>query len=277
MLNKKIITALVLVAVVASSVFYYLHHRPERKHKIRDCRPPSPLSNTQRQEPTSTVTVSDRVLSLEHNASEIQLTEVAANPGSETLTIFYSGDGGWRDLDKEISEIMAGVGYPVVGVDTLRYYWKYKSPEESAADLAALMNEYRTRWGIKRFVLAGYSFGADVLPALYNRLQDKDKDSIDSILLLAFARKGSFEIHLDGWLGESSNGIETGSEMAKLPSNKVLCVYGEKEKKKSGCTDDTVVGEVLKLPGKHHFDRDYNSLAIKLVDAIVHRRSTATL
>ena len=34
---------------------------------------------------------------------------------------------------------MAAAGYPVVGIDTLRYYWQHKSPEQSAADLSRLM------------------------------------------------------------------------------------------------------------------------------------------
>lgn len=276
--RKKYLAAIAVVLIAATSVAYSLHQRPESKQRLKVCLPPTPsMSNVQRQEPTSTITVNDRTLPLVHTSSEMQVIEIAPQPAVDTLTVFYSGDGGWRDLDKEISEIMGGTGYPVVGVDTLRYYWKYRSPEESAADLTALMNDYRQRWGIKHFVLAGYSFGADVLPAIYNRLQDKDKNDVSSILLLAFARKGSFEIHLDGWIKESNNGIETGSEMAKLPAHKVLCVYGVKEKKKSGCTDPTIVGEVLQLPGKHHFDRDYNSLTSKLLDAIKHRSTTTTL
>jgi type IV secretory pathway VirJ component len=33
---------------------------------------------------------------------------------------------------------MAAAGYPVVGIDTLRYYWQHKGPEQSAADLSRL-------------------------------------------------------------------------------------------------------------------------------------------
>ncbi|MFJ3524345.1 virulence factor family protein [Pseudomonas sp. NPDC090203] len=278
MSRKKYLAAFAFVLIAATSAAYSLHQRPVYKERLHLCLPPTPaMSNIQRQEPTSSIMVSDRVLLLAHSSSEMQVTEIAPTPASDTLTVFYSGDGGWRDLDKEISEIMGGAGYPVIGVDTLRYYWKYRSPEESAADLTALMDNYRQRWGIKHFVLAGYSFGADVLPAIYNRLQEKDKNAVSSILLLAFARKGSFEIHLDGWIKDNNNGIETGSEMAKLPASKVLCVYGVKEKKKSGCTDTTIVGEVMQLPGKHHFDRDYNSLTLKLLEAIKHRNTTAVL
>ena len=94
------------------------------------------------------------------------------------MTIFYSGDGGWRDLDRTVAGEMAALNYPVVGVDVLRYFWEHKTPEQAAADLAATMAYYRKNWGVKSFVLAGYSFGADILPAIYNRLPAQDKDSV---------------------------------------------------------------------------------------------------
>nr|GFD08280.1 hypothetical protein [Tanacetum cinerariifolium] len=115
---------------------------------------------------------------------------VAWNDGPDDETaVFVSGDGGWRDLDKDVAGDMAkSGGYPVVGIDTLRYYWEHKSPEQTAADLTELMAHYRQKWGAKHFVLAGYSFGADVLPAIYNRLPEDDKARVDGIILLAFAR-----------------------------------------------------------------------------------------
>lgn len=35
------------------------------------------------------------------------------------MAIIYSGDGGWRDLDKQIGEKLQGVGIPAAGFDTL--------------------------------------------------------------------------------------------------------------------------------------------------------------
>jgi type IV secretory pathway VirJ component len=192
----------------------------------------------------------------------------AAGPNSDTVTLFMSGDGGWRDLDKVVAGDMAGMGYPVVGIDTLRYYWEHKTPEQTAADLTEVMAHYRQKWGAKRFILAGYSFGADVMPAIYNRLPADDQNRIAGIILLAFARTGSFEIHVGGWLGSAGKEATTGEEMAKLPGDKVLCVYGIEEKDESGCTDKTAVGEKLQLPGGHHFDENYPALAKRLIAVI---------
>lgn len=191
---------------------------------------------------------------------------------ADTLTLFYSGDGGWRDLDRASAEHMAAAGYPVVGIDTLRYYWQHKSPEQSAADLSRLMQQYRDKWQVKRFVLAGYSFGADVLPAIYNRLPASDQQQVDAMLLLAFARSGSFEIAVSGWLGKDGVEAPTGPEMQRLPPAKVLCIYGSEETAESGCTQAGAVGERLQITGGHHFDGDYAALAEKMLAAIKARQ-----
>ncbi|MEP9316744.1 AcvB/VirJ family lysyl-phosphatidylglycerol hydrolase [Pseudomonas sp. LABIM340] len=210
---------------------------------------------------------------LQGGGDNVPVVEVPAAKPSETVTLFYSGDGGWRDLDRDVAAQMAELGYPVVGVDALRYFWEHKTPEQSAADLALLMQHYREKWGAKHFVLAGYSFGADVLPAIYNRLPADAKKDVSSVILLAFARSGSFEIEVQGWLGKAGQEASTGPEMARLPGPKVLCVYGVEEKDESGCTQPQSVGENLQLPGGHHFDEDYPALAKRLVNAIRSRQS----
>ena len=215
-----------------------------------------------------------RLVGNDNGGLSMPLMEIPASQPSDTLVLFLSGDGGWRaDLDHVIGDEMAKAGYPVIGIDTLRYYWQHKSPEQSAADLTELMQHYRQKWGTKRFVLVGYSFGADVLPATYNRLPETEQNRVDAIILLAFARTGSFEIHVDGWLGKAGAEADTGAEMAKLPAAKVLCVYGEEEVDESGCTAKTAVGENMKLPGGHHFDENYPALAKRLVAAIKKREA----
>lgn len=206
------------------------------------------------------------------DAPNMPVIEVPAGQTIDTVTLFLSGDGGWRDLDRDVAGEMAKLGYPVVGIDTLRYYWQHKSPEQSANDLAELMQHYRQKWGTKRFVLTGFSFGADVLPAIYNNLPADEKKRVDAVILLAFARSGSFEIEVEGWLGKEGKEAPTGPEEAKLPADKVLCIYGIEEKDETGCTEPGAVGEMVQLPGGHHFDENYPALAKRLIDAIEKRQ-----
>ena len=201
----------------------------------------------------------------------VEVPAADADKASDTVSLFYSGDGGWRDLDRDVAEEMAKRNYPVVGVDALRYYWQHKSPEQSAVDLAKLMKLYQDKWGAKNFVLIGYSFGADVLPAIYNRLTPAAQQQVRGIQLIALARSGSFEIEVQGWLGTAGKEAATGPEVAKLPPAKVLCVYGKDEVAESGCTESTTVGTKLELPGGHHFDENYPALAQRLINDIEKR------
>ncbi|WP_036277285.1 virulence factor family protein [Methylomonas sp. 11b] len=195
------------------------------------------------------------------------VVEVPAAKASDTVTLFYSGDGGWRDLDRTVAGEMAAQNYPVVGVDVLRYFWEHKTPEQAAADLATTMAYYRKNWGVKSFVLAGYSFGADVLPPIYNRLSAPDQNSVSLLVLLALADHADFEIHVTGWLGQSDGEHALAPELIKLPKQKILCIYGKDEKSETACTAlANSDARILELPGGHHFDQDYPKLTRQILD-----------
>ena len=129
------------------------------------------------------------------------------------------------------------------------------------------MAYYRKNWGTKSFVLAGYSFGADILPAIYNRLSPKDKDSVGLLVLLALANSADFEIHVSGWLGQSAGELPLAPELMQIPKNKILCIYGKDEKAETACTGLQNSGaKILELPGGHHFDQDYPKLTRQILD-----------
>jgi len=200
-------------------------------------------------------------------AAPMPVVEVPSAKPSTTVTLFYSGDGGWRDLDRTVAGEMAALNYPVVGVDVLRYFWQRKSPEQAAADLAVTMAYYRQQWGVKSFVLAGYSFGADIMPAIYNRLPVQDQESVTLMVLIALANTADFEIHVSGWLGQSVGELPLAPELTKIPKAKILCIYGIEEKADSACTGlENSEANILELPGGHHFDQDYPKLTRQILN-----------
>jgi type IV secretory pathway VirJ component len=212
---------------------------------------------------------------LQGKRAAMPVVEVPAEGANDTVTLFYSGDGGWRDLDMQVADEMAKHGYPVVGVDAMRYFWEHKSPEQASQDLAQLMQTYRQKWAAKHFVLAGYSFGADVLPALYNRLPARDQQDVRGIFLLALARSGSFEIEVQGWLGKAGQEAAIAPELSRLPEQKLLCVYGQDDSAISGCTLPEAHEQSVQLAGGHHFDENYPALAARLIAAIQARQASA--
>ena len=221
--------------------------------------------------PLDTVTVNEikKIQSEENHtgATSFPVVEVPAKNPNETVTLFYSGDGGWRDLDRAVAGLMAERGYPVVGVDTLRAFWSSKTPEQSATELAAIMAYYRTTWKAKKFVLAGFSFGADIMPAVYNRLSETDRDSVALLVLLALGKNADFEIHVSGWISKSSDGLPILPELQRIAGKKIFCIYGQEEKADSACAALSTPGaRLLELPGGHHFDQDYSKLTTRILD-----------
>jgi type IV secretory pathway VirJ component len=221
--------------------------------------------------PLDTVTVKEiqKMMAEEKRTPSCPLpvVEVSATNPNEIVTLFYSGDGGWRDLDRAVAGQMAELGYSVVGVDTLRYFWSSKTPEEAASDLAATMAYYRSAWMAKTFVLAGYSFGADILPAVYNRLSEPDRENVALLVLLAMGKTADFEIHVSGWVGKNSSGLPILPELSCIQGNKILCIIGQEEKADSVCTALSIPGvRLIELPGGHHFDQDYPKLAKRIIE-----------
>jgi type IV secretory pathway VirJ component len=59
---------------------------------------------------------------------------------------------------------------PVVGLDSLRYFWKERTPRAPPGDVDLILRHYLAAWDKQIVVLIGYSQGADILPFVVNRL-----------------------------------------------------------------------------------------------------------
>jgi hypothetical protein len=99
-----------------------------------------------------------------------RLVETPTTAPGETMAVLYSGDGGWGRLDQGVAKVLAAAGVPVLGVNSLRYFLDKRSPQQLADDLADQLRQREARWGRRKIVLVGYSFGADALPAIVPRL-----------------------------------------------------------------------------------------------------------
>ena len=199
--------------------------------------------------------------------SALPLTILGVGHPSEVMAVVMSGDGGWRDLDKTIAEDLQRDGVPVVGWDSLRYFWSRKTPQQTAKDLAAVLGTFMARWHASKVALIGYSFGADVMPFAYNRLPDSLRSHVALIALLGFSKTADFQITLTGWLGEPPqlDTLPVFLETNKIPSRLMQCFYGQDEKD-SACPDLAQRGvEVIRTTGGHHFDGDYEALAGRIL------------
>ncbi|MFT4151568.1 MAG: AcvB/VirJ family lysyl-phosphatidylglycerol hydrolase [Paracoccaceae bacterium] len=203
---------------------------------------------------------------------DMPITPMPAKATLDTMAVIYSGDGGWRDLDQQIGLYLQQAGIPVVGVDSLRYFWHERDAQQTADDLSKILDRYRTEWGVKNVLLIGYSFGADILPNTYNLLPQADRDSVVQMTLLALSHQRDYEIHVSGWLGEASGSPDDPvDDLKKMPPGLVQCVFGADDDE-DACHSQTGMGyEMVGLTGGHHFDGDYETLTQRIVDGVKRR------
>jgi type IV secretory pathway VirJ component len=202
--------------------------------------------------------------------ADLPLVEVpAAKPTQSAFAVLYSGDGGWRDLDRSLADVLAAKGMSVVGVDVLRYYWRNKSPEVAARDLARIIRHYQQHFGLHSVILIGFSFGADVMPFLINRLPADLRANIRLVTLLSPERATAFEVQPSGWFHRQADAtIPIEPELNRLSTPRLQCVYGEDEAADSLCTLASATRyQVVRKPGGHHFDHDYGELADAIIAA----------
>ena len=141
--------------------------------------------------------------SLEDATVKLAATAQAPAGHDDVLAVFYSGDGGWRDLDKEVGSRLAARGIPVLGISCLAYYWRNRSPEESAQDLDALITKYTAQWHKQKVWLIGFSFGADVVPTIVDKLSPANRARISQVVLLSPSHDVNFEVELEGYMTEN--------------------------------------------------------------------------
>ncbi|KRG41918.1 acid virulence protein B [Stenotrophomonas pictorum JCM 9942] len=194
--------------------------------------------------------------------SGLPLVEVPAPGQDDTFAVFVSGDGGWAGLDKDVAGALAAAGIPVVGLDSLRYFWSRRTPAGFATDLDRIAQHYARQWKRPRLLLIGFSQGADVLPAAINHLPPASQAMLEMTVLMSPGSTASYEFHVSNWLGgDDDAGLPIAPEMRALPAARTLCLYGQED---AGALCPKLPANsisVVKLPGDHHFEGDYEGLA----------------
>jgi type IV secretory pathway VirJ component len=197
--------------------------------------------------------------------NDLPVNEVPAQGNSDTFALLLTGDGGWAGLDQELAARLAASGVPTVGLNSLKYFWTQRSADEAAKDVARVIRHYLSAWNKKRVLLVGYSFGADVLPFVVNRLPADLKSQVATVSLLGLDSKASFEVGVADWIGSDEAGLPTRPELANLASTPVLCIYGEGEKD-SICPSLSAPRLKSEEVGTgHHFGGEYAQLADRIL------------
>ena len=178
-----------------------------------------------------------------------------------------SGDGGWRAIDRRVSESLAARGIPVVGLISPSYLRTRRTPEEAANALERIMSSYEQRWNAGHVVLIGYSRGAGLLPFMISRLSADQRARIARVALLGLDPTIDFKFNTRAllWNAPDEREIPVAPEMAKLRGLDIACFRGETETD-SLCREvpPTLATQIIE-PGGHHFSGKYETLAGQII------------
>ncbi|EQD66724.1 virulence factor family protein [mine drainage metagenome] len=203
---------------------------------------------------------------------DLPLTEIAPKGTSDgRVVIMFSGDGGWAGLDKGVAKVLSAHGVRVVGLSSLEYFWHKKTPRQTAQALARILAAYTARYPDARYTLMGYSFGAGVVPVVYNLLPPELKQHVGAEVLISPDPEGWFDIHIGDWFTTTKHqyNVPLDPEIARtrIP---VICLSGQTEGHDTYCDSLARRGmaKLVTLPGGHHYEGDYDRLGQVILRAL---------
>ncbi|HVZ55796.1 MAG TPA: AcvB/VirJ family lysyl-phosphatidylglycerol hydrolase [Chitinophagaceae bacterium] len=179
-----------------------------------------------------------------------------ASDTSRPLLVYLSGDGGWNHFSTAFLQSLHSRGYAIVAFNSRNYFWRKKTAEQTARDINGLASRYLGEWKRSRFILIGYSFGADVAPFVVTRMEPALQERLVHLVLMSPSPKTDFEVHVSGLLGFSGgSGDSVPAETNKI-RKPILLVFGDNE-------NEFPLGQLtiknysqIRLPGGHHYDGD---------------------
>jgi len=186
------------------------------------------------------------------------------------IFVFISGDGGWNTFNESFCTGLSRQGIPVVALDSQKYFWKSKSPEMATQALQKIIESYLKIWKRNKFVLSGYSFGANIVPFIANRLSQSVRESLNSLILISPNETGDFEIHLSDMLnlGLSKGKYNVLNEIQKGEIGKYLVVFSGDENQETQQAFKNKGVKIEILQGNHHFDSGYDALALMIGEKV---------
>ncbi|WP_027378053.1 AcvB/VirJ family lysyl-phosphatidylglycerol hydrolase [Kaistella palustris] len=190
------------------------------------------------------------------------------NGNSTKPVIFYvSGDGGFNTFSKSLSQELHRFGYDVFALNSKKYFWKKRTPAGASADTEIFLKELIKNRKNKKIILIGYSYGADVVPFIYNRFDPDFQKNISSLIIVGPSKVNDFEIHLQEYVtGEKEYGFSVISEINRLKGVPVTVVVSDFEKLHFPMQEITLKKyNFLHLAGNHQYNGNTKMLADALV------------
>ncbi|SFI40282.1 AcvB/VirJ family lysyl-phosphatidylglycerol hydrolase [Halpernia frigidisoli] len=197
------------------------------------------------------------------NSSEQDFPVRELDAKNDSPLIFYiSGDAGFNTFSKSLSDEIFARNYDITALNSKAYFWKLKTPEQTAKRIADYLNQKLKGRKNQKIVILGYSFGADVTSFIVNRLPQNLQNKIESVILLDPSKTADFEVSLQGMLFDGARGdYEVLPEINKMKVPKTFAVLsniGIRFPYKLIKLDHF---SMIHLPGNHRYNNEYSKLA----------------
>ncbi|MGH2648032.1 MAG: AcvB/VirJ family lysyl-phosphatidylglycerol hydrolase, partial [Ginsengibacter sp.] len=156
-------------------------------------------------------------------ADDFPVKEWEAASHDKPLIFYLSGDGGFNKFSTALCEGFNKKGFDVISLNSKSYFWDKKTPEQTTTDISNFLIKKLAGRKSQQIVFIGYSFGADVLPFVLNRLPKEINDKILVSFLMASSGSTDFEIHwADIFGGNSKRDMDVVTEVNKLVDDKIV-------------------------------------------------------
>lgn len=171
------------------------------------------------------------------------------------VAVLLTGDGGWAPLVRDIGHDLAAAGIGVVALNSREFLGKRKTPDSTAAAVSRIARAALARWHATRFVVVGYSRGADMAPFVVAGMPADLRGQVAGVFMFGLGRNANFHFHWIDLMRDTHrrDDVPILPVLERLRGTPMLCVYGVAERE-SGCRD-APEGLLTKIeqPGDHHF------------------------
>jgi len=203
--------------------------------------------------------------------ADLPVIEVPAEaPEVDALAVDLTGSGGYEGLDIELGKALAAQGVPLVAISSLDYFWTDRDADGAARDLARILDHYLKAWHKKKAILIGYSQGADIIPFMVNRLPEELRSRIGAIGLIGPDETAELDNGMSSYtLGRPAPPpLPVGPEIERVKDRKLVCVYGEKERRSLCPRLDPKLGvDLLAVPSGHAFQGEASLMVARVLKA----------
>ena len=185
------------------------------------------------------------------------------------VAVIFSGDNGFRlGLGKRVAQRLEQDGVPVIGVNSLNYYRKTRTPAEAGLLIQQAIRHAKALNPNGRIILIGQSFGADMLHVGLANLPHALRREIAAVALVvpgATVEYRASPSEVFTFLLTEHDALPTARQLDWVP---LACIYGAEETHSLCPLLHQKNARVVQLPGGHQLNWDTDAIARQVLNTM---------